>query len=184
VALAASLPRSAPLRVRSNRPLSYERSATSCRDCGSNGVTASVGRRRARPAAGGSGQGRGSLLDRARWSAGWPVTSLDVGFWKPHAAKFEHALELLGVDAAQAVMVGDSPTKDVAPAKKLGVRAADPAVCDTCGRAIPSESRRIACDHKVLTIGTSSSHRGARPGLARSDHEPLRYPFNVNVPAQ
>jgi FMN phosphatase YigB (HAD superfamily) len=43
---------------------------------------------------------------------------------------FEHALELLGVDAAQAVMVGDSPTKDVAPAKKLGVRAADPAVGD------------------------------------------------------
>ena len=36
---------------------------------------------------------------------------------------FEHALELLGVDAAQAVMVGDSPTKGVAPAKKLGVRA-------------------------------------------------------------
>ena len=36
---------------------------------------------------------------------------------------FEHALELLGVDAAQAVMVGDSPTKDIAPAKKLGMRA-------------------------------------------------------------
>jgi HAD superfamily hydrolase (TIGR01662 family) len=51
------------------------------------------------------------------------VTSLDVGFRKPHAAMFEHALELLGVDAAQAVMVGDSPTKDVAPAKRLGMRA-------------------------------------------------------------
>jgi len=36
---------------------------------------------------------------------------------------FEHALELLGVDAPQAVMVGDSSTKDVAPAKKLGMRA-------------------------------------------------------------
>jgi HAD superfamily hydrolase (TIGR01509 family) len=51
------------------------------------------------------------------------VTSLDVGFRKPHAAMFEHALELLGVEAEQAVMVGDSPTKDVAPARKLGMRA-------------------------------------------------------------
>jgi HAD superfamily hydrolase (TIGR01662 family) len=51
------------------------------------------------------------------------VTSLDVGYRKPHTAMFEHALEQLGVDAAQAVMVGDSPTKDVAPAKKLGMRA-------------------------------------------------------------
>jgi FMN phosphatase YigB (HAD superfamily) len=51
------------------------------------------------------------------------VTSLDVGFRKPHAAMFEHALDLLDVDAAQAVMVGDSPTKDIAPAKKLGMRA-------------------------------------------------------------
>ena len=51
------------------------------------------------------------------------VTSLDVGFRKPHTAMFEHALELLGVDAEQAVMVGDSPGKDMAPAKKLGMRA-------------------------------------------------------------
>ena len=67
------------------------------------------------------------ILDFVGWAAagcfGAYVTSLDVGFRKPHSTMFEHALELLGVDAAQAVMVGDSPTKDVAPAMKLGLRA-------------------------------------------------------------
>jgi FMN phosphatase YigB (HAD superfamily) len=56
---------------------------------------------------------------------------------------FEHALELLGVDAAQAVMVGDSPTKDVAPAKKLGVRAADPAVGECVQQLGRTMTRRL-----------------------------------------
>jgi putative hydrolase of the HAD superfamily len=50
------------------------------------------------------------------------VTSLDVGFRKPHLAMFKRALELLGADATESVMIGDSPSKDVAPAKALGMQ--------------------------------------------------------------
>jgi len=49
------------------------------------------------------------------------VTSLDVGFRKPHPAMFEQAMDLLGADPHDTVMVGDSPTKDMTPAKALGL---------------------------------------------------------------
>jgi putative hydrolase of the HAD superfamily len=58
--------------------------------------------------------------------------SLDVDAWissgvhgkvKPSPTIFLAALELLGVDAAAAVMVGDSPLDDVEGARALGMRA-------------------------------------------------------------
>jgi putative hydrolase of the HAD superfamily len=42
---------------------------------------------------------------------------------KPHPAPFQHALALLGVPAAAAVMIGDRPDKDVAGAAAVGLRA-------------------------------------------------------------
>ncbi len=51
------------------------------------------------------------------------VTSLDVGWRKPHPAMFERALSELGTAAADAVMVGNLRAADVAPAKRLGMRA-------------------------------------------------------------
>lgn len=52
------------------------------------------------------------------------VTSLDVGWRKPHQAIFRRALEELGgVAPAEAVMVGNSRAADIAPAKRLGMRA-------------------------------------------------------------
>lgn len=51
------------------------------------------------------------------------ATSLDVGRYKPHPAMFERALADLGVDGAEAVMVGNSREADIAPAKRLGLRA-------------------------------------------------------------
>lgn len=51
------------------------------------------------------------------------VTSLDVGWRKPHSAMFERALGDVAVRAEQAVMVGNSPDADIAPAKRLGMRA-------------------------------------------------------------
>ena len=35
---------------------------------------------------------------------------------------FERALEVLGAPAGDTVMIGDSPAKDIAPAKILGIR--------------------------------------------------------------
>jgi putative hydrolase of the HAD superfamily len=51
------------------------------------------------------------------------VTSLDVGFRKPHPAMFEAAIRAAGCDAAECVMVGNSEIKDIQPAVSLGLRA-------------------------------------------------------------
>lgn len=51
------------------------------------------------------------------------VTSIDVGWRKPHPAMFERALGELGVTPSEAVMVGNSMEADIAPAKALGLRA-------------------------------------------------------------
>jgi HAD superfamily hydrolase (TIGR01549 family) len=49
--------------------------------------------------------------------------SCDVGYMKPHAAIFEHALDALGVAPEETVMVGDSLRADVAGAQALGMTA-------------------------------------------------------------
>ena len=78
-------------------------------------------------------RGAGELIDAH-------VTSIDVGWLKPHRAMFESALAALGVDAVEAVMVGDSGAKDIGPAKQLGMRAihvrsSDATVADPAGDA-------------------------------------------------
>ncbi len=51
------------------------------------------------------------------------ISSVDVGFRKPHPAPFEAALAAAGCRAAQAVMIGNSAHNDVQPAVALGLRA-------------------------------------------------------------
>ena len=51
------------------------------------------------------------------------VSSSDHGLMKPHPSIFNTALRLLGVDAADAVMVGDSLKHDVEGALNVGMRA-------------------------------------------------------------
>jgi len=51
------------------------------------------------------------------------VTSHSAGFRKPHRAIFEAALAIAGVQARDAVMVGDEPYQDVFGAQQLGMRA-------------------------------------------------------------
>jgi HAD superfamily hydrolase (TIGR01549 family) len=51
------------------------------------------------------------------------VTSRTHGWTKPHPTIFQAALELLGVSAAEAAMVGDSVEDDVEGALALGMRA-------------------------------------------------------------
>jgi len=51
------------------------------------------------------------------------VDSRSHGRVKPHPTIFEAALELLGVRAADAVMVGDSVEEDIEGARALGLRA-------------------------------------------------------------
>lgn len=50
------------------------------------------------------------------------VTSLEVGFRKPHPAMFEAALRAAESDAVNCVMIGNSEVKDIQPARDLGLR--------------------------------------------------------------
>ena len=52
------------------------------------------------------------------------VSSSDHGLMKPHPSIFRAALDLLGVDGADALMVGDSIGQDVRGALAAGMRAA------------------------------------------------------------
>ena len=49
------------------------------------------------------------------------LTSGDVGYMKPHPIIYERALALLGIQAAQAVFVGDRPANDIAGANAVGL---------------------------------------------------------------
>jgi putative hydrolase of the HAD superfamily len=51
------------------------------------------------------------------------VSSAEVGAGKPHPDIYARALEVAGVDAGAAAMVGDSPDTDVAGALALGIEA-------------------------------------------------------------
>lgn len=50
------------------------------------------------------------------------VTSLDVGYRKPHPAMFEAALRAAGSGAESCVMIGNSELKDIEPAVAMGMR--------------------------------------------------------------
>lgn len=52
------------------------------------------------------------------------VSSSDHGMMKPHPSIFTAALDLIGVPAAAAMMVGDSVPHDIEGALRLGMRAA------------------------------------------------------------
>jgi HAD superfamily hydrolase (TIGR01509 family) len=65
------------------------------------------------------------------------ISSLDHGFMKPHASIFRAALELAGVPADEAVMVGDSYAHDVVGAEQVGMRGV---LLVRDGRPVPEES--------------------------------------------
>ena len=73
------------------------------------------------------------------------VSSSDHGLMKPHPSIFTEALHLLGVAAAEAVMVGDSFKHDVLGALNVGMRAV---LLNRGDAAAP----RVAADHAVPVI--------------------------------
>ena len=73
------------------------------------------------------------------------VSSSDHGLMKPHPSIFTAALQLLGVAAAEAVMVGDSFKHDVQGALGVGMRAI---LLNRGDAAAP----RVATDHRVPVI--------------------------------
>jgi putative hydrolase of the HAD superfamily len=51
------------------------------------------------------------------------ISSFHHGHTKPHASIFRAVLDLLGVEPAEAVMVGDTIADDIEGARALGMRA-------------------------------------------------------------
>jgi HAD superfamily hydrolase (TIGR01549 family) len=80
--------------------------------------------------------------------------SCEVGYMKPHAALFQHALEALSVVPREAVMVGDSLRADVAGAQALGMTAvwkrnhASPA-----DSGLDANDSSITPDYTIETMG-------------------------------
>ena len=56
-----------------------------------------------------------------RWFSRYAVSG-EVGSWKPDAGIFRRALDLAGVSADEAVMIGDALERDVVGARQLGIR--------------------------------------------------------------
>ncbi len=50
------------------------------------------------------------------------ISSSEHGFMKPHPSIFRAALDLLGAQAGESVMVGDSPSDDIEGALRIGMR--------------------------------------------------------------
>jgi putative hydrolase of the HAD superfamily len=65
-------------------------------------------------------------LEEAGLDIPWDAiaVSVEVGYLKPHPRPFEAALAALNLAPAEAVMVGNSLTEDVAGAQRLGIAAA------------------------------------------------------------
>jgi len=90
------------------------------------------------------------------------VGSRAHGFVKPHPTIFQAALEQLGVEPAEAVMVGDSLEEDVEGARALGLRAI----------LIDREDRHRDVDERLTdlyglpaALGIERPGRQSRPGL-------------------
>ncbi len=59
------------------------------------------------------------------------ISSVDVGFRKPHRAMFEAALAAAHCPAQQCIMIGNSEEKDIQPALALGMRTIRVAIENT-----------------------------------------------------
>lgn len=68
------------------------------------------------------------------------VTSVEVGWRKPHPVIYATALDALGVDAASAVFVGDTYTPDFVGPEEVGITAF---LIDPHRRATVPEDRRL-----------------------------------------
>jgi putative hydrolase of the HAD superfamily len=76
------------------------------------------------------------------WDA--EAVSVEVGYLKPHPALFEHALGELGLEAEEALMVGDSLAEDVAGAQRVGMA--------TAWRVGPADAEGVEPDYQFSEL--------------------------------
>jgi putative hydrolase of the HAD superfamily len=78
------------------------------------------------------------------------VSSSEHGYLKPHPSIFEAALELLGVNADESVMVGDSYAHDIEGARAVGMRGVLVARSTDGPFAAPAEGVAVVRDLSEL----------------------------------
>ena len=93
------------------------------------------------------------------------VTYEDTGERKPSARPFELALERLGIEAEEALMVGDWPERDVVGAMKLGIRTAFARYGDTFGTSESGADFDLPDVHHLIEIvaALNAGTDGSRP---------------------
>ena len=80
------------------------------------------------------------------------AVSAEVGKRKPHPAVFEHALAELGVEAGDAVMVGDRLREDVGGAQAVGMRAIQALWFAADDAGTPEPDAQAFTPHDVLRL--------------------------------
>lgn len=80
------------------------------------------------------------------------VTFEDTGKRKPSPEPFQKALDLLGVDAGEALMVGDWAERDMVGASQLGIRTVFARYGDTFGTQDPGADYELADIMDLLGI--------------------------------
>jgi FMN phosphatase YigB (HAD superfamily) len=95
------------------------------------------------------------------------VTSLDVGFRKPHPAFFEAALAEAGCTSAECVMIGNSESNDIQPTVALGMRAIrvaieEPAPTASAADAVATDLEAVLGVVKQLAAGRGTTRRARR----------------------
>jgi FMN phosphatase YigB (HAD superfamily) len=89
------------------------------------------------------------------------VTSLDVGYRKPHPAMFEAAVRDAGCSARMCIMVGDSEVNDVEPAVALGMRAIRVAIEEPAPAASAAHAVATSLSETGATIKSWLRQRSA-----------------------
>lgn len=80
------------------------------------------------------------------------VTFEDTGERKPHPRPFRKALEALGATAAESLMIGDWPDRDMAGAKAVGIRTVFARYGDTLNLLQSGADREIDDISELLTL--------------------------------
>lgn len=91
------------------------------------------------------------------------VSSSQHGYLKPHPSIFQAALHLLGVPAAEAVMVGDSVGQDIEGARRAGMRAVlvrRGAEDEPFGGEVSEDVPVINSLHDLIPVVTRMSRQG------------------------
>ncbi len=91
-------------------------------------------------------------------------SSEDLGFSKPNPYAFSEILGLMGVDPGNAVSIGDSRVKDIAPAKSLGMRGIEIKGPDDLADNLSAKLQEAKRPLRISAKGAETDHLDVKFG--------------------